>query len=112
MKKAAEKAKKAAKSAAKKGAKVAKKAGKVAIVAAKAIDKMTGGALGKVAASKGCPALGKLISAGLKSVGVAYVPACIMGSIVDQCKKAVLSAFKRQRILRRLASIKREFMNM
>ena len=112
--KVAKKAGKVAKKSVKVVAKVAKKAVKVvATVAknagqlAKALDKLTGGALAKAMIKLGCPLVGKVVGHGmdvaLKSLGFPGCPPCIPKAIIDGCVKGVKAAFKRQALLRRLS---------
>jgi hypothetical protein len=75
------------------------------------IDKLTGGKLTEAIANLGCPALMKAIQAGIAAQfpGV-VVPGCVVAWFTSKCKSMVTSALKRHRLLRRLASIRREVM--
>ena len=99
----AKKAAVVAKSAVKVVATVAKNAGELA----KALDKLTGGALAKGMIKLGCPLVGKVVGHGmdvaLKSLGFPGCPPCIPKAIIDGCVKGVKAAFKRQALLRRLS---------
>jgi len=130
--KVAKKAKKAAnkelKKAAKNAKKTLKKVGKVMkkavkVIAkgaaglqklAKALDKLTGGALQKALIKLACPIVVKGvcqgISYGLKAVGFTLgLPPCIEENLAKGCVKLVKLAFKRHRLLRRLGYVTGDF---
>ena len=76
------------------------------------IDKLTGGKLTEAIANLGCPALMNAIKAGIAAQfpGV-VVPGCVVAWFTSKCKEGVKKALTRHRLMRRLASIRREIMN-
>merc|ERR1712085_136466 len=73
-----------------------------------ALAKATGVNVANVAASVGCPAITAGISAQFPGI---IIPACVTGWFSAKCKDVVIKAFKRQRLMRRLATLKRDIMN-
>jgi len=76
------------------------------------IDKLTGGNASAALIELGCPLLWKFIKKGLISIGIIYIPGCVKEAVLDTCGDAITEFFKERRILRRLAALKREVLNM
>jgi hypothetical protein len=112
---AAAAAKKAAEAAGKGVVKAAKAVGKVVVTIkdlAKKLSGLVGAALLKALSNIACPVVARIVHHGLdialKFAGFPPLPMCLHDAILAGCKKGVELAFKRQRILRRLSSLKRE----
>jgi len=112
----------AAKAAAGKAAAAAKAAGAAAATAGKAfqaaamkLDGLTGGKLSDALGNTVCPLLAKAafhaLDKAMLSIGFPFTPPCIQDGINNGCKSGVKLFFNKKRILRRLASLKRELMN-
>merc|ERR1712194_468492 len=101
----------AAKAAAGKAAAAAKAAG----AAAMKLDGLTGGKLSDALGNTVCPLLAKAafhaLDKAMLSIGFPFTPPCIQDGINNGCKSGVKLFFNKKRILRRLASLKRELMN-
>merc|ERR1712166_1662282 len=79
--------------------------------AASQVNKLTGVALSKMLAGPGCEALTKAGEAAFAAeTGIIGLPSCITSWFKSECGKAVTSALKRARLVRRLSSIRRELM--
>jgi hypothetical protein len=78
----------------------------------KKLEGLIGGALLKALSNIACPVLARIVhhrlDIALKKFGFQQLPMCLHDAILAGCKKGVELAFKRQRILRRLSSLKRE----
>ena len=76
------------------------------------LDKLTGGALSKGLANFGCPLVAEVLKTGLNialtSLAFPPIPDCLSDALLAGCRKGVELMFKKQRILRRLATLKRE----
>jgi hypothetical protein len=107
--------KKAAEAAGKGVVEAAEAVGKV-VVSIKDLPKMLegliGGALLKALSNIACPVVARKVHHGLdialKKFKFPVLPVCLHAAILAGCKKGVELAFKKQRILRRLSSLKRE----
>jgi len=79
------------------------------------LDGLTGGHLSTGLANSGCPlvanAVFEALDKALLSVGFPFTPPCIKDGIEAGCRTGVDAFFRKQRILRRLASLKRDLKN-
>jgi hypothetical protein len=110
-----EAAKKAAEAAGKGVVEGAEAVGEVVVTIkdlAKKLSGLVGAALLKALSNIACPVVARIVHHGLdialKFAGFPPLPMCLHDAILAGCKKGVELAFKRQRILRRLSSLKRE----
>merc|ERR1711957_724450 len=105
-----------------KGADAAKAAGAAAATAGKTfqaaamkLDGLTGGKLSDALGNSVCPLLAKAafhaLDQAMLSIGFPFTPPCIQDGINNGCKSGVKLFFNKKRILRRLASLKRELRN-
>merc|ERR1712086_61139 len=90
-------------------------AGKAFQAAAMKLDGLTGGKLSDALGNTVCPLLAKAafhaLDKAMLSIGFPFTPPCIQDGINNGCKSGVKLFFNKKRILRRLASLKRELMN-
>merc|ERR1711957_887061 len=105
-----------------KGAAGAKAAGAAAATAGKTFQAaamklvgLTGGKLSDALGNSVCPLLAKAafhaLDQAMLSIGFPFTPPCIQDGINNGCKSGVKLFFNKKRILRRLASLKRELRN-
>merc|ERR1711957_639724 len=94
---------------------VAATAGKTFQAAAMKLDGLTGGKLSDALGNSVCPLLAKAafhaLDQAMLSIGFPFTPPCIQDGINNGCKSGVKLFFNKKRILRRLASLKRELRN-
>merc|ERR1712029_821023 len=76
------------------------------------VDTMTGGRLSEGAAKAGCGAVMTAMNTDARAALGVPLPGCLSKWFNEKCHDGVVSMFKRNLILRRLASIKKDIMNM